>query len=284
VTASRVEISVITPSYNMLPYLRRACASVADQEDCAFEHIVVDACSKDGTPEWLTARGQPHIVERDRGMYDAVNKGLRMARGEVLAYLNCDEQYLPGTLRFVRGQFEQDPTLDVLFGDTLLVRPDGSLLSIQKSYRPSWPLIMASHLYLYSAAMFFRRKLIDDGEFFDPALKGGGDYEFVPRILRKGYRARHVRRTLAAFTMTGQNHSQTATSDHAADRARIDPTIPGWVRRFHIPLQLLRMTIKASAGGYMHLGPLSYAVYTSEQCAARTPFRAERVSAFWRTS
>src|SRR3954447_16040811 len=108
---SSVDISVVTPSYNMLPYLRRACASVADQEGCTFEHIVVDARSTDGTPEWLATRGQPHIVEPDRGMYDAVNKGLRVARGGVLAYLNCDEQYLPGTLRFVRERFAQDPSL-----------------------------------------------------------------------------------------------------------------------------------------------------------------------------
>jgi glycosyltransferase involved in cell wall biosynthesis len=283
-TASDIDISVVTPSFNMLGYLKRCCASVADQEDCAFEHIVVDGCSTDGTPTWLTATNfQRHIVEPDRGMYDAVNKGLLAARGRILAYLNCDEQYLPGALAFVKQRFDQDPTLDILFGDTLLIRPDGSLLSIQKSYKPSWPLIMASHLYLYSAAMFFRRRLVDDGELFDPDLKGGGDYEFVPRILRKGYRAASVRQTLAAFTMTGHNHSQTAVADHDADRARIDPTIPEWVRRLHGPLRLARMAIKAGSGGYLHRGPLEYSVYSADEAPVRRSFYVPRVSALWRT-
>jgi glycosyltransferase involved in cell wall biosynthesis len=285
VTDGRIDVSVVTPSYNMLGYLKRACLSVQDQQGAAFEHIVVDACSTDGTPEWL--RSKPRVlpvVEPDRGMYDAVNKGLRLARGEVMAYLNCDEQYLPGTLEFVRHQFEMDPSLDILFGDTLLIRPDGSLISIRKSYRPMWPLIMSSHLYVYSASMFFRRRLVDNGEYFDAQLKGAGDFEFVPRLLRKGYRARHVRHTLAAFTMTGNNHSVTATDDHSADGARLARVTPWWVQRLHIPLQIVRLALKASSGGYMHRGPLAYAVYSADDATARTQFQTRRVSTRWRTS
>src|SRR5437660_9009586 len=99
-------ISVITPSLNMLPYLKRCCASLADQEGASWEHIVVDGESTDGTVEWL--RSQPHvasIIGKDQGMYDAINKGLAACTGDIVAYLSCDEQYLPGTLAYIDHYF-----------------------------------------------------------------------------------------------------------------------------------------------------------------------------------
>jgi glycosyltransferase involved in cell wall biosynthesis len=92
---------IITPSLRNSDWLKLCIASVADQQVDA-EHIVQDACSDDGTLDWL-----PHdkrvkaFIEKDSGMYDAVNRGLRKAIGEILAYLNCDEQYLPGALQRV---------------------------------------------------------------------------------------------------------------------------------------------------------------------------------------
>jgi glycosyltransferase involved in cell wall biosynthesis len=103
-SSSNIDISIVTPSYNMLDYLKRCHASIADQEKVSFEHLVIDGASKDGTPEWL--RENPDIVslsEPDNGMYDAINKGFRLAKGRILAYLNCDEQYLPGTLKYVNA-------------------------------------------------------------------------------------------------------------------------------------------------------------------------------------
>ena len=85
-------------------------ASVADQ-GVEAEHIVQDACSNDGTLEWLLT--DPRVKafsEKDAGMYDAVNRGLRRASGEILSYLNCDEQYLPGALpHAVAAYFERHP-------------------------------------------------------------------------------------------------------------------------------------------------------------------------------
>jgi len=84
-----IDISVITPSYNMLPYLRRCAASVADQEGGKFEHIVIDGGSTDGSGEWLAKQGHIRsISEKDNGMYDAINKGLKQANGNILAYIN----------------------------------------------------------------------------------------------------------------------------------------------------------------------------------------------------
>src|SRR5947207_3288616 len=106
---SSVRFSIITPSFNPAPWLPLCIASVADQA-VDVEHIVQDAGSTDGTLEWLRNDGRVKaFVERDGGMYDALNRGLRRAQGDILAYLNCDEQYLPGCLQRVDAFFRDHP-------------------------------------------------------------------------------------------------------------------------------------------------------------------------------
>src|SRR5467141_315471 len=110
VTAGEIDVSVVSPSLNMLSYLERCVASVADQEGVRAQHLVMDGGSRDGTVEWLAAR--PSLaseVRSDKGMYDAVNRGFRKARGRIIAHLNCDEQYLPGTLATVARYFDKHP-------------------------------------------------------------------------------------------------------------------------------------------------------------------------------
>ena len=122
-----MRISIVTPSYRRSAWLRLCIASVADQ-GVEVEHIVQDAESDDGTLDWL--RRDPRVkvfVEKDQGMYDGVNRGLRRAGGDILAYLNCDEQYLPGALAAVAGFFEQHPQIDVLFGDVVMVDTRGAV-------------------------------------------------------------------------------------------------------------------------------------------------------------
>ena len=98
---SAVRISIVTPSYRRSAWLKLCIASVADQPVGA-EHIVQDAGSDDGTLDWLPRDSRVKVfVEKDQGMYDGVNRGLRRAGGDILAYLNCDEQYLPGALSTV---------------------------------------------------------------------------------------------------------------------------------------------------------------------------------------
>src|SRR5271155_3382250 len=104
-----MRFSVVTPSFRQSQWLKLCVASVADQ-GVEVEHIVQDACSDDGTLDWLLT--DPRVKafsEKDAGMYDAVNRGLRRASGQILSYLNCDEQYLPGALQAVGDYFERHP-------------------------------------------------------------------------------------------------------------------------------------------------------------------------------
>lgn len=287
-----MRISIVTPSFNMLPYLKRCRASVADQAGVEVEHIIADGGSSDGTVAWLEANGQRmqagppagggtslHFFSgSDDGMYDALNKGFDAATGEVVAWLNCDEQYLEGTLRLVADRFAADPQLDMLFGGALLVRPDGSLLAARKAYPARYAQIAVSHLYNLSCAMFFRRRLWEQGLRFDTRLRMLGDHHLVMRALREGARTGIVKKPLSAFTFTGANLSWTDRAKEEA--ALLRGSAPRWARVLKAPLNALRLAEKALHGGYWH-GPVEYALYATAEDAARTRHQVKNVPVKW---
>ena len=113
--ASELRFSIITPSYRSSQWLRLCIASVADQEDVQCEHIVQDACSDDGTQKWLPRDSRVKaFIEPDQGVYDESNRGFKHATGEILVYLNCDDQYLPGGLKLVHDYFRVHPQVEAV--------------------------------------------------------------------------------------------------------------------------------------------------------------------------
>src|SRR5579871_2076106 len=137
-----VTISVVTPSYKQPDWLRLCAASVADQQSPGLEveHIVQDSLSGPEIAEAL--RGIPRVrleSEKDQGMYDAINRGWDKSRGDILAWLNCDEQYLPGALARVADFFRTHPDVDVLFADAVIVDADGTYLCSRQ--------VLVPHLY-----------------------------------------------------------------------------------------------------------------------------------------
>lgn len=272
--------SIITPSYNMLNYLQLCHASIADQKEISFEHIVIDGGSKDGTVEWL--KEQKDIVwisEKDHGMYDAINKGLKLATGEILAYINCDEQYLRGTLNIVKDYFDKNPTVDIIFGDSLIVNNLGELISFRKGYTPRYAYIISSHLYLLSCSMFFRRRIIEKGIFFDTKLKDVGDAAFVLNILKDRYIAKHVGKYLAVFTWTGKNMSTGVNA--LKEKLELINSAPTKIRLLTKIINVIRIIEKLFSGAYFNKGQLNYSIYVLDQKSERKNFSSIKLNYRW---
>ncbi|TAN38941.1 MAG: glycosyltransferase [Verrucomicrobia bacterium] len=278
-----MKISVITPSYKQATWLRRALASVADQTGAEVEHIIQDACS--GTEVVDVCQSYPHVrlfQERDGGMYDAINKGWSRASGDILCWLNCDEQYLPGALAKVAQVFETNPDMDIIFGDVLLIRPDGLLIAYRKSMPLRWPYVLAAHLYVPSCAMFFRRRFFDEGFRFDPQWRAAGDADLVVRLLRAGYCSHHMRAYLACFTQTGANLGATVRATQ--ERRQLLAHAPRWVWLGRPVLHSLRWLEKGLQGCYRQRTPIEYDVLTDDTSNQRQHIVVGHASFRWQAA
>ena len=257
-----MRVSVITPSFRSSQWLRLCIASVADQQVPA-EHIVQDAGSDDGTLDWLPSDNRVRaFVEKDQGMYDAINRGLRRSTGDVLAWLNCDEQYLPGALRAVTGFFEQHPGIDVVFGDVLMVDRACRYLWHRKMQVPLKYHTWTCHLSTLSCATFFRRRVVFDHEdFFDPKLRDVGDGEWMLRLLKRGVPMATLGRFTSTFTQTGANMSAAPNARREARELLLHA--PAWARAAK-PLLILHHRLRRLAGGMYSQPPFSYEIYSLE--------------------
>lgn len=204
-----MKFSVITPTRNSLDKLKRCVGSVRGQTGVAIEHIVQDACSTDGTPDWLAAQSDLLArSEADGGMYDAINRGWARSHGDILSWLNSDEQYLPGTLQLVHDIFDSQPELDFVYGNYIVVDGGGKPLAARREIRLSKKYISNGFLNAASCTMFFRRRLFNSGLLIlDNKFRYASDMDMVLRLISSGARVKHIDRYLALFAFDGSNLS-----------------------------------------------------------------------------
>jgi glycosyltransferase involved in cell wall biosynthesis len=211
-------ISIITPTLNRASYLERAILSVLSQNYPDLEYIVVDGGSNDGTLEILkkySAEVQ-YVSEKDRGQSDAINKGLRIASGDILGYINSDDEYEPGALLHVGRFFQQNPSAFWLSGRCRLINERGN--EILKPITAYKSLLLATRSrnlllvvnYISQPATFWRREVLDSVGYFDTCLSAVMDYDYWLRI-SKQFRLFITHAYLAKFRL----HSTSKTIESA---------------------------------------------------------------------
>jgi glycosyltransferase involved in cell wall biosynthesis len=272
-----MDFSIITPSFQNSQWLRLCVASVADQADVEVEHIVQDSCSDDGTQNWLPT--DPRVkafIEKDAGMYDALNRGLRRATGGILACLNCDEQYLPGALAKVQAYFQLHPQTEVLFGDGILVDRQGAPLSYRRTILPNRTHTRLIHLNTLTCATFFRRSIIERGHFFDSGWKAAGDTLWMDGLLRANVPMGTMAEPLAAFAFTGLNLGASFVARQEGKKLRgskWNELLLPWVSIHHRYRKWL-------AGAYRP-HKVEYALYTMNSPDRRQSFSAPELGFGW---
>lgn len=184
-------ISFITVCRNSERTIAGTVESVVSQKDQGDEYIVIDGASTDSTLQILhRLNGIDLLVsEPDRGVADAFNKGIARARGEIVALVNSDDRLVSGAVQRIRREFGDDPLLDVLHGDILLV--DGE--TVLKRIKPSrfwwepWRLVLFNH-----PATFVRRRVYERFGGFDCTHLVAMDVDIFFRWLSNGVRMKYV--------------------------------------------------------------------------------------------
>lgn len=195
------QFTIVTPSYNYAKYIRECLDSVRNQEGVTYEHLVFDAESTDGTLGILRAYpGIDLVVEPDKGMSDAINKGFRKAHGEWVMWLNSDDRLLPGALKAVADFSKKHPESDVIHGAWNFIDDQGRFLRAMKALPFRLSILVGYGCYIASTALFLRRKTtIDEGFFLNEKFHCVMDGEYYARLGRAGKVFRNFNRPLAEF-------------------------------------------------------------------------------------
>ena len=214
---SRPLLSIVTPCLNAADTLPKALESVRESglPEGAVEHVVVDGASDDGTINLLRAApGIEWVTEPDRGLSDAMNKGVARASGEFVGWLNADDYYLPGALRRVREALLTQPDALWLTAPCLIVDGDGietrQAITAYKRFflrRFSRRSLLVQN-YVAAPATFVRREAILEEGGFDERFRYSMDYDLWLRLARRR-RPIVVDEPLTAFRMAGGSLSMT---------------------------------------------------------------------------
>jgi glycosyltransferase involved in cell wall biosynthesis len=199
---NRPLVSVVTPVLNRAEAMAACLASVTRQTYRPIEHIVVDGGSTDGTLELISQYRPSHafrwISEPDSGMYDALNKGMSLAQGDVLAYLNSDDRYLPWSVEVAVRALQ--PEIDLIYGDlgVISAQANGTPGSFYLQFYPNFNLRHYTFVgSIGQPTVFWRRSLTQKIGLFDIRYRLIGDCEYWLRAALVGATLRHIPEVMA---------------------------------------------------------------------------------------
>lgn len=266
-------ISVIVPSYNMADYIGDTISSVVDQGYPDCECLVMDGGSTDGTIEILKRFGDriTWVSEKDNGQSDAINKGLRLASGDIVTYLNADDVYEKDCLGKVAGYFEKNPDVMWLYGKCRIVDRLGREVRRPVTwYKNFWQrrysyLALLVTDFIAQPAAFWRRQLTEEMGLFDVDEHLVMEYEYWLRIGAK-YQPGFIDDYLARFRLHPVSKSATRFSDAARSAFRVARRYAaGQGRGFLVPLQYLNYLTVVSVYSLLRAGSLGRRVFSPEQ-------------------
>lgn len=205
------KVSIVTPSYNQVQFLEKTILSVLNQNYPNLEYIIIDGGSTDGSVE-IIKKYEKYLVywvsKKDEGMYDAVNKGLKVASGSIFAYLNSDDLYLSDTVQVAVNYFQKHPETALIYGDCDYIDLEGRFL-----YAYHYPIfkwhrfIVLNWSSIPQEASFWRKGVHKVVGYFNTEFKMAGDFEFYVKV-GKDFQIDHLRKVLAMHRL----HKKSLTS------------------------------------------------------------------------
>lgn len=207
-----MKISIITITFNSAKTLQRALASVQGQTYREIEHILVDGASTDGTRDMIAAYAKTHpnvrwVSEKDNGIYDALNKGIAMATGEVVGFLHSDDVlFAPDSIEHIAAVFESEQA-DVVYGDLQYCRGnrvvrhwksnDFNLCALKYGWMPPHPTV------------YVRRAVYEQVGPYDDWFRISADYDMMLRIFSAGYKTKYIPEVIVSMETGGASNKNT---------------------------------------------------------------------------
>lgn len=237
------KISILTPSFNQAQYIEQTICSVLDQGYPNLEYIIIDGGSTDGSAD-IIRKYEKHLAywvsEKDKGQTHAINKGMSRATGDVRAYINSDDYYLPGAFQKVAEHFTEHPDTDLVHGRCRVVDDTGNKIdewfgSIDRyeDILDIWKVWTKRRNYV-QPEVFWSRRIAEKIGPFREELFFVMDYEYWTRILRAGGIVRRIDAEVAAFRRQPGQKSNLSSRVEQEILKVVQPLI--FEKPAHIPL------------------------------------------------
>ncbi len=217
---SSCDISIVTPVFNSIRWIELCLQSVRHAlQGQRYEHIVVDGVSTDGTLEYLKQQKDIRLIPGpDKGMYDALNKGMATARGRILGHLNADEQYDRAGLAHALQKLDQTGA-DAVFGPTIMLDGQLNFLYLFNQITVPRPIDADWHMPVQTCSFLFRRQIWERCPY--PAeYRVVGDHVWFRRQMKLGLKLVSIRNPIGLFTWHGDDiakrlgpHKENALAD-----------------------------------------------------------------------
>ncbi len=215
-------ISIITPSFNQARYLEQTIQSVLGQDYPHIEYIVVDGASTDGSVEVIKKYADKlawWVSEKDSGQAEAINKGLARAKGEIVAWLNSDDYYLPSAVSSAMKVFEENPDVALVYGNMLAVDERGNAFNSLTYKQLSLQDLLCFQI-IGQPAVFFRREALEKAGMLDPTFHFLLDHHLWIRIAQHG-KILHVPQTWAAARYHAEAKNRAKAAEFGREAFRI---------------------------------------------------------------
>jgi glycosyltransferase involved in cell wall biosynthesis len=199
-----LKISVVTPSFNHARFLERTVLSVLGQPYPDLEYLVVDGGSQDGSVEIIRKyadRLAYWVSEKDQGQTDAINKGFARASGDIFAWLNSDDTYMPGILPQVAEFFEKNPQAAAVYANANFIDEDDRMIRRFPAAQTDRGKLLRGYVHIPQQACFFRADLWRKVGPLDPSYFFAMDYDLWVRLSREGELIYLPDRTWANFRL-----------------------------------------------------------------------------------
>jgi|SRR5579863_677065 len=199
-------VSIVTPCLNASRFIQTTIDSVLGQDYPNLEYLVMDGGSTDGTIEILQRYGDrlQYFSAPDQGAADAINRGFGRSKGSIVAWINADDEYLPGAISTAVRQFNEHPETDVVYGEAIWTDENGCEIRRYPTESPYRPGMFAEECGICQPAVFMRRKALAAAGFLNIRRKNGFDYDLWVRLARQ-HRFQAVSEVLATSRMHPAN-------------------------------------------------------------------------------
>ena len=273
-----MDFSIVTPTFKQPEWLRLCAGSVLDQEGVNVEHIIQDGGGGKGL-EWLKKEPRVQVyLENDRGMYDALVKGISRSTGSIIAHLNSDEQYLQGALKSAKEFFDTHPDVEVLFGDAILIDAEGKPLSYRRAILPRRSHTSVCHLGTLTCSTFFRRTVVDRGLSYTSEWRTIGDAALVLSWLEAGVKMATMHQPLAVFTFTGVNMYAGSAAREEKVRLRAKSSLGPMAIP---PLLAMQHRLRKFLNGAYQARDIEIKIFTRKSPQTRQTIQAQKLGFGW---